>query len=406
MMKLNVVICTLVFWICFAVQAQPYTQLEDNQTHQEVLARGMGAVIAGDVAKAEDDAIANALRNAIEQVIGTLVTSEVIVENYQVLEDRIYSQSQGYVESYQVINKNRQGDVILEVTIKALVRKGNIRDNLQALGLLISRKGKPRIMVIVDEKNMNTHYYAWSIDMNTTETEIMNTLLDQGFPFVDRDAAMRKIEKDMVVSAMEGDEYAAQLLATQSGAEVLIVGKAVSKVAPRGPAALAQAGMFSCQATMNLRALRSDDGTILATASKQAAAVHIDELTGGTMALQKAAKLAADDISSKIIDRWQKDVYSGTSISLRLMNVETYSDLIKIKNMLPYYIRGVQNVYQRDFSDNTVLFDLDVRGNANQVAEEMVLKDFNPYKIEVLNVTQNTIIARVSKTNSQEDTIR
>ncbi len=397
---------TLLLCIHLFVQGQPYTPMPDDQTHQEVLARGMGAIIAGDVAKAEDDAIANALRNAIEQVIGTMVTSEVIVDNYQVIEDRIYSQSQGYVERYQVINKNRQGDAIVEVTIKALVKKGNIKDNLEALGLLMSRKGKPRLMVIVEERNMDTHYYAWSVDMNTTETEIMDVLMDKGFPFVDRDAAMRKIEKDMVISAMEGDEYAAQLLATQSGAEVLIVGKAVSKVAPRGPAALAQAGMMSCQATMNLRALRADDGTILATASEQAAAAHIDELTGGTLALQKAAKLAADEISTKIIDRWQKDVYSGTTISLRLMNVETYSDLVKIKNMLPYYIRGVQNVYQRDFSENTVLFDLDVRGTANQVAEELVLKDFSPYVIEVLNVTQNTIVARVGKSNLQEDTIR
>jgi hypothetical protein len=149
--------------------------------------------------------------------------------------------------------------------------------------------------------------------------------------------------------------------------------------------------------------LRADDATIIATTSQQSAAAHIDQLTGGTLALKKAAELAAEDLSGKIVDRWQKDVYSGTTINLRLMNVESYSDLVKIKNMLPYYVRGVQNVYQRDYSQNTALFDLDVRGTANQVAEELVMKDFSPYSIEVVNVTQNTIIARLGKQTIQEE---
>jgi len=384
--------------------SQDYPGGQMELPYQEVIANGRGAIINNDLAKAEDDAVASALRNAVEQVIGTMIQSDVLVQNYQTIEDRIYSQSRGYVERYEVLGKTKEGEYVLVVTIKALVRKGNLKDNLAALGLLITRKGKPRVMVIVDEKNMDTHYYSWSIDMNTTENEIMNDLLEKGFPFVDREASMRKIEKDAVMATLEGDATAAVAIATQSGAEVLIVGKAVSKVAASGPSALAQAGMISCQATVNLRVLRADDGTIIATTSQQSAAAHIDQLSGGTQALKKAAKLAAEDLSGKIVDRWQKDVYSGTTINLRLMNVESYSDLIKIKNMLPYYVRGVQNVYQRDYSQNTALFDLDVRGTANQVAEELVMKDFSPYTIEVVNVTQNTIVARLGKQNIQEET--
>ena len=385
------------------VFSQAYSGGQVELPYQEVIANGRGAIINNDLAKAEDDAVASALRNAVEQVIGTMIQSDVLVQNYQTIEDRIYSQSQGYVERYEIMGKTREGEYIMVVTIKALVRKGNLKDNLAALGLLITRKGKPRVMVIVDEKNMDSHYYSWTIDMNTTENEIMNDLLEKGFPFVDRDAAMRKIEKDAIMATLEGDEAAAVSIATQSGAEVLIVGKAVSKVATGGPSALAQAGMLSCQATVNLRVLRADDATIIATTSQQSAAAHIDQLSGGTQALKKAAQLAAEDLSGKIIDRWQKDVYSGTTINLRLMNVESYSDLVKIKNMLPYYVRGVQNVYQRDYSQHTALFDLDVRGTANQVAEELVMKDFSPYTIEVINVTQNTIVAKLGKQTIQEE---
>ncbi len=367
----------------------------DASDEQVVVARGVGAIIGGDEAKAEDDALASALRSAVEQVIGTMIQSEVLVQNYQTVEDNIYSHTQGYVKNYNVISKSKKSDTILEVAIQATVKKADLKNDLEAIGLLIARKGKPRLMVIIDEKNLDDHYYSWAMDMNTSENAFMNIMLQKGFPFVDREVAMRKLKKDEVLAALSGDEQAAQSIGLEAGAELLILGKAVSKEASGGPAVVRQSGMVSCQATMNLRAVRADDGQILATTSQQAAAAHIDRLMGGTNALKRTAEMAAQDLSSKIIDRWQKDVYSGTTINLRLMNVATFSDLVKVKNMLPVMIRGVQKVYQRDYTQQTALFELDVRGTASGIAEELVMKDLSPYSIEVINVTQNTIVAKL-----------
>ena len=380
------------------IRAQATAQAAGETNQQEVIAKGVGAIIGGDEAKAEDDAKANALRNAVEQVIGTMVQSDVLVQNYQTIEDNIYSHTSGYVQSYDVIGKSKRGENILEVTIRAVVKKGDLKNNLEAIGVLMSRKGKPRVMVLVDEKNMSAHYSSWAVDMNTTETEIMNVMMEKGFRFVDKNIAMQKIKKDMVLAAIGGDPMAAASIGTQTGAEVLIIGKAASKAASGGPAVLRQAGMVSCQATLNLRAVRADDGSIIATTSQQAASAHIDRLTGGTMALKRAAEAAAQELSAKIIDRWQKDIYSSTTINLRLLDVTSFSDLIKFKNMLPVMVRGVQKVYQRDYSNNTALFDLDVKSNATKVAEEMATKDFSPLKIEIVNVTQNTIVAKMVKT--------
>jgi hypothetical protein len=50
-----------------------YTTMPQDDSSQEVISRGMGLILSGDEAKAEDDAIAGALRNAVEQVIGTMI---------------------------------------------------------------------------------------------------------------------------------------------------------------------------------------------------------------------------------------------------------------------------------------------------------------------------------------------
>ncbi len=370
---------------------------QTSELEKTVIVKGVGAIIGGDEAKAEDDAIANALRMAVEQVVGTLIQSDVLVQNYQVVESNIYSQSRGYVKSYRLIDKRMRGDNILEVTIEAVVKKSDLENDLQALGLLMARKGMPRLMILVDEKNMDQHFYSYSIDMNTTETELMNLLMEKGFTFVDRGVVMQKLRRDAVLAAVEGNTDMAKQIARESGAELLIVGKAFSKPASNVPSVVRQAGLMSLQATINLRAVRADDGRIIATTSQQAAAAHIDPLTGGTQALQKAARLAAQDLVRKIVQVWQKDVYAGTTIQIRILDVPSYEDLIKFKNMITSYIRGVKSVYQREFTGTVALLDVEVTGKASQVAEELSLKDFSPYHVDILNVSQNSLVIKLRK---------
>ncbi|RMF62113.1 MAG: hypothetical protein D6748_00170 [Calditrichaeota bacterium] len=394
--KQHSTIFRLGFLLCLVTALFAQTPTQQSSEEQKVLAKGMGAIIGGDEAKAYDDALANALRNAVEQVIGTMVQSDVLVENYQVVEDRIYSRTMGYVKSYETVSSTKRGDNILEVTIQAVVKKGDLENDLNAIGLLIRQKNKPRLMVLIEEQNMDRYYHSYAVDLNTTETELTNKFLEKGFTFVDKNVVAHSLQKDAILAAIEGDAAMARAIASESGAEVLIIGKAIAKPASGGPSVLKSAGMVSCQATINLRAVQADNGRIIATTSQHAAAAHIDQMTGGTQALQKAAALAAEDLSRKILESWRSEVYSSNTVQLRILNIPSFRDFVKFKNMVKTYVRGVQNIYQRDYSANTGLLELETRGTTNQIAEELVLKDFSPYQVQVVNTTANAIIIKLS----------
>ncbi len=384
-----------VFTLFLTILSWPLLGQDGAAGEKEVIAKGMGAIIDGDEAKAADDALANALRNALEQVVGTMVSSDVLVQNYQVVEDRIYSRTEGYIKTYQIVSQSKRGGNVMETTIRAVVKTSNLKSDIDAIGLLIARKNKPRLMVLIDERNMHNYYYAYYSDLNTSENQITSKFLDKGFTFVDRDVAMKRLQRDAIMAAVEGDPAKAKLIAQKAGAEVLITGKAISKAASGGPGILRNSGMVSCQATINLKAIRADDGTVIAAVSKQAAAVHIDNVTGGTQALQKAAAMAADELIDKILQRWSGEAYSVNQIQITILEIPGFSDLVKFKNMIKQKVRGVQNIYQRDFVGNSAVLDIDVKGNANQVAEELAAKNFAPYQVEVVNVSQNTVSVKV-----------
>lgn len=388
--RIGILLIAAIFLLC-----SPGWSQAGPEGEKEVVAKGLGAVIGGDEAKAADDALTNALRSALEQVIGTMVSSEVLVQNYQVVEDRIYSRTEGYIKTYEIIGQSKRGENLLEMTVRAVVKTGNLKNDMDAIGLLISQKNKPRMMVLIEERNMHHYYYAWYTDMNTSENEITSKFLDKGFTFVDRDVALKRLQRDAITAAIEGDPAKAKLIAQQAGAEVLITGKAISKAASGGPKVLRSSGMVSCQATINLKAVRADDGTVIAATSQQAAAVHIDNVTGGTQALQKAAGMAAEELIDKILQRWSGEAYSVNQVQITVISIASFADLVKFKNLVKQNIRGVQNIYQRDFAGNSAVLDLDLKGDANQVAEELVLKDFSPYQVEVVNVSQNIVSVKV-----------
>lgn len=370
---------------------------QGSQESREVVAKGMGAILAGDEVKAREDAISSALRNAVEQVVGMFVESEVLVENYQTMEDKIYTRTAGYVQKYDIISTSKQMDNAVEVTIKAVVKLSDLRNDLQAIGVLLSRKGKPRTMVLIDEKNLSAHYVNYLVNMNTTETALMNELMNYGFPFVDATQSSANISRDMISAALQGDTQAAANIAKRLGAEIIISGTAVSKEASGGPSVVRNAGFKSCQANLTLRAIRSDDAVIIAVASAHDVAAHIDEITGGTMALEKATKKAAVELKDKIIAAWQQDVYSSAQVQLLVTNISSFSQLNTFKNSLQYYVRGIQAVHQRNFEGGTALFDIDMKGNAEQLASELEAKEIEGLRLQVTALTANKVTVKIAQ---------
>ena len=61
---------------------------------------GMATIHNNLIDIARDKAIDNAQRNAVEKVVGVMITSSTEVENFQLKLDRILSESKGFINDY------------------------------------------------------------------------------------------------------------------------------------------------------------------------------------------------------------------------------------------------------------------------------------------------------------------
>jgi hypothetical protein len=351
-------------------------------------ADGAGVVINNDLALARDNAINDSLRKAVEQAVGTIISSETVVKNFEVIDDSIYAKSQGYIRDYQILKEN-VSDSLFRVTIRATVSIGSIKDDLRALGFLMARKGMPRIMVIMAEQNVGQLHpsYFWdAVDLSVSENVIQSNFLKDGFTFVDRASIEGKV-KSMTIRGSDVSNSDAAYLGKKANAELVIVGKAFAKYAGN----VAGTSMKSLQANVTARAVRTDNGMIIASATDHAAAVHIDDITGGSEAIKKASEKLADNLKMQIIDKWQTEVSTTGLIALTVRGIKSYSDFMKLKETLKNEVRGVKNVYVRKMESGTARMDVEVEGSAMILADRLAVKKFNGFSLDITQVGQNSL---------------
>ena len=371
----------LLFLICLPT-------FSHSQEVMVVKARGIGDIIDGQEGMARDIAIEDALRNAVEQALGTYIKSETVAQNYQLISDQIFSKTEGYIQKYYIQDETATR-TLYKIKIEAYVASHKLQNDLAAIGLLMLQKHKPRMMVVIPEQ----HLARRKVPDPAGETEIIKKLLEKGFKVVDQSQVKRIRYNDQVRVALAGDDKTAAKIGLQYGAEVIIVGEAFSEFATSGGVL---GSMISCRARVEARAIRTDTGEIIAADGKHAAGIDVSENIAGKKALQNAGDQLGDYLITQILSRWRSDVVDTTTVQLIISGVD-YQQFAKFKMLLKDSVRGVKAIHQRTFSGKMGVLDIDLKGDPQALADELALKDFGNFKVAITNFTSNRLDLEVLK---------
>ena len=111
-----------------------------NAAAQEVTVTGMGAD--------KNEAVKDASRLAVEQVVGTYIDSRTLINNLMIQLDEVFKKSNGYIKNIQILKEEKLNDSTYRVQAKIDVDTtpdGKLIDELTMLMQL----NDPRIAVLV-----------------------------------------------------------------------------------------------------------------------------------------------------------------------------------------------------------------------------------------------------------------
>jgi len=313
--------------------------LFSDTTIKEVMVEGVSSIEGGRKDIARDHAIKDALRKAVEQAVGTFISSETVVENYEVLSDRIYSKAEGYVAEYKVLREKKEGD-LYRVLISAKVKMGDIKDDLKAIGILVEYLGRPRIAVLLEDEDIR----------GTIEDQFVSL----GFPIVDFKTIQKNTEKDKLKAVIEGDENLAKEIALRNGAEVFVIGS--SKVMEGD-----YRGKKVYEVVIRAKVVESSTGNIISS-KVLTKKLPFDEMK----AKVESAKEIANLLSDEILKNWKG--------SPRVVYLKVYNAGNKVKSIkeeISRKVRGVRSVNVKEIRKNYAVFEIITNSTVQEVFDDI-----------------------------------
>ena len=102
---------------------------------KELMVVGSGEMVAGNVGRARQDAILNALKEAVRISLLEFISASMLEENIVTLNMEIFSRVTQYVQTFKILSETGRDDGH-EVLLQAQVDLHKLKDSLSALGLL------------------------------------------------------------------------------------------------------------------------------------------------------------------------------------------------------------------------------------------------------------------------------
>ena len=360
-----------------------------------VEAEGQAMVKNGDEPAARDRALEDAQRKAVESAVGTMISAETVMENYQIISDRILAKSSGYIKNYNIVSSGAENG-IYKVVIKALVATGNLSSDVDAISALLKRKGMPRVFVVVPEAILGstamTTGQSGTMNMQSAESGLIAALQNAGFLIVDPDVLTGKLEISQIYRKGDVDNGMAKKIGSLSGAEVVIYGRAAVQVSN-----LSVLKSKVARASANIRAVNVQTGQIIAMSTlnhpKKAPAAYHDAV--GTILLKKVGEAAAADLIKQIVKQWQKDTSGATRIVLTVKGVK-FRSAKQLKAAMGE-MRGVSSIQRRSLKRGVAVFDVNVKAGVENFANSLDGLKVGRKKIEITGVDGETISASLGR---------
>lgn len=337
--------------------------------------------------KAKDEAVAQALRKAVEESCGVFLTSQSKAEDYQITYDKIFADAVGYVRQHKVINVwTEDGKTLAKV--RARVSTQTFEQDWAAIAHTVEQEDNPRVIIAIVEETRQTTTGAPTIveDAGVVQSMMEDFFLSKGITLMDRETTSNVTKRDVLLAAIKNDEKELAALGARFKADVVVIGRATAKYGKT--IEIEDVEMHQFTSKLTVRVIQSDSGLVLA--SKSYGPVTANSLQRGGGEDRVLAKLADDSAAhllEAVVEAWRRraNVHRKISLSISGMTFKKWKIFEKeIKTL-----RGVQAVRRREITENVAHVDVEYRYDIDGLAEH--LSELESMDLEITEITTNRI---------------
>ena len=311
---------------------------------------GYAPIVDGAKNKAREDAKRSVMREALEKALGAYVTGITEMKDFEVVKDKVFSQSQGIVKRMDILREWEDSDGVLHLSAVCDVAEAALDGVLGPA--VIDALGNPRIMVLLDERIGDKPSF-----LSTAESEVLRVFEKAGYLLVDPTQAGALKEIDLAAARSANDPEKLREIARDFQADVLIYGKAYASA--YADQKISGVRIYGVRSTVQLKAVLSASAYQLGSDTYEEKQKGTSLEDGAVKGLKPGASRAGKSLVNKIayaLISGSAGGIPGRTVKIKLIGV-AFKEAKALKEELSG-IEGVTGVYQRQFRKGELELDV------------------------------------------------
>jgi len=345
---------------------------------------GSSRIDGGNFSAAREEAVADSLIGAISRIVAESLPREIVLKQFPLLSDSVFSNTGEFVEGYKVLSESKTGGryvVLVEVTVNS----GRLMSKLDSLGIRAEQKQLPRVLLCVAEREADLidYRYWWSGQPGSATGPVGDYLTQglqvAGFPIVRIDPSPEFAAYPALLSPAEALD-----LGRRAQADVVIVGQAQAEEVNAG-------GEKSFRGLIELNAYAAETGRSVGQAKHTELVIAANEAAGPGLVLASVASKSAQDLARQIETAWFSPTFGRSVIEMVVSGTGGHvAKLVKLRSSLGR-MPGVANVQIKEMRQDAAVLTIEYQGKARGLADALLLQSFDTFSVIIDEVSAGTI---------------
>ena len=285
-------------WL-FTVPTMILAQGQIQLTHQ---VNAEVSVFGNDFVKARELAVSMAFQSALEQALRNYLGDETFEANQNMFR-KVLNHADRYVQSYRFLKAiddpiGKKSKVVIQVTLfpKALGK------SLMNTGMDLSSTSSQKVVILILEKNLTSSEAGsfWET-MPVSEAALVQNFIENEVNVISRDLVKESVSEEKALNAVQGNINSAVQIGLNMGADIVILGNAVSTRLENQ----IESEESTIQTSISVRVISVLTSTVIAAKSDFATARNEDLLTGELEAFGDASRKLSEFLLNSLDRYWK-----------------------------------------------------------------------------------------------------
>lgn len=380
-----------VFW----ASPMPYAFSAESTVTLEAV--GSSSIYGENVSRARELAIEDGMVAAVEQTVAAQLPVESLIQNFQVLDEILFSDTNDFIQGFKVLTEVKGKDAY-RVLVQATISQDLIRKRLSDAGIMVGEKPMPRIVLFLTEQKIgepapeSCPAQNAGSRMPAAAAAMARALKARGFTILDPEALGRELGVRSLSCRPDFINTEAAAAARSLMADIVVVGK--SKAALAANTMGDQIRSFSGE--IEVRAIRTDTAETIAAVNEKAVVTGTDQAAGSRSALTDAGARAAAALAPEVLATWKAEKVVEP-VTMKVTGTQNLGHFVMFRRALAG-IQGVSELQTREMRADEATLVIKYDGSARDLAEALLRIPFESFGIDIAEEAEKRLrVAFVSK---------